>query len=751
MNDEIQMMQDALVRYLAEAGGLEPARRAHDGVADDAVWTTLAQDLQLCGVALPEGLGGLDMGLTALVPLARELGRVLSPTPFVSTVGLVAPVLALARQAAAPWLTQIAAGHLRAALGCWNAVQVTAVATDGGYRLTGDLGLVPDAHGADIVVVPATLEGRAVLFVLSDLADCRPVEGFDPTRPVAAIAFDDLIAPLDSLLDFDGGEPALDKALDRACIALAAEASGVARGAFDLTAAYIAERRQFGRAIASFQAIKHRMAALFVQINTLDALIAGAAEAADAGDRAAGHEARAAWAMAREVQSSVASEAIQLHGGVGATWEYAPHLYFKRARAQRDLPVPPARDFAAIGQALLAGDLSAVPQVADTPFRTQVRDWMTAHLTGEFAALKDRGHAGDGDAEVDLRKAWEREMASGGWVGMGLPADAGGRAMSVADQVAFHEEYAAFGGPGRMGHIGEGLVAPTLVEFGTDDQKARFLPGILRGETFWAQGYSEPGAGSDLAAVRTRARQCPDTGDWLVTGQKIWTSLAHVSDWVFVLARAEEGSVGRNGLIFLLMPLDQPGIDTRPIKQINGGAEFNEVFFDGARAKAADAVGAPGEGWKIAMALLNHERGISTLGQQMGFARELDLVLRLARTRADADTLAEPLGRAWAGLRAMRHGALRVLQAQADGRAGPEMLGYKLEWSQWHRALGDLAMDVLGSEAAAWSDETNKRRLQNLYLFSRADTIYGGTSEIQLNIIAEHGLNMPREPRGTAP
>jgi alkylation response protein AidB-like acyl-CoA dehydrogenase len=135
----------------------------------------------------------------------------------------------------------------------------------------------------------------------------------------------------------------------------------------------------------------------------------------------------------------------------------------------------------------------------------------------------------------------------------------------------------------------------------------------------------------------------------------------------------------------------------------------------------------------------------------MGFARELDLVLRLARTRADADTLAEPLGRAWAGLRAMRHGALRVLQAQADGRAGPEMLGYKLEWSQWHRALGDLAMDVLGSEAAAWSDETNKRRLQNLYLFSRADTIYGGTSEIQLNIIAEHGLNMPREPRGTAP
>ncbi|WP_341862033.1 acyl-CoA dehydrogenase [Gymnodinialimonas sp. 57CJ19] len=751
MNDEIQMMQDALSRYLAEAGGLRPAQDAHDGAADDAVWTALAKDLQLCGISLPEAAGGLNLGLAALTPLVRELGRVLSPVPFVSTVGVVAPVLCAAGEAGLPWLEKIAEGDLRATLGCWNADQVTATATDDGYRLTGDLGLVPDAPDADLIVVPATLDGQVVLFAMDGPDASDGDQSFDPTHPVGRVPLDGCTVPVTRLLPVDGGADALDTALDRAHVALAAEAAGAARGAFDLTLDYIQERRQFGRSIASFQAIKHRMAALFVQINTADAMIAGAAEGLDKEQAVAGQEARAAWAIARDVQSAMASEAIQLHGGVGATWEYAPHLFFKRARAQQDLAGTPSQNFATIGRALLAGDLSAVPQVADTPWRNEVRHWLDAHLTGDFDVLKDRGHAGDGDAEVELRKAWERELAGGGWVGIGLPESAGGRGISIADQVAFHEEYAARGGPGRMGHIGEGLMAPTLIEFGTDDQIARFLPGILKGETFWAQGYSEPTAGSDLGAVRTRARLCPDTGDWLVTGQKVWTSLAHVSDWVFVLARAEEGSVGRNGLVFLMMPLDQPEIDTRPIKQINGEAEFNEIFFNDARAKACDMLGGVGDGWKIAMALLGHERGISTLGQQMGFARELDTVIRLARARTDTDTLAEPLGRAWSGLRAMRHGAMRMLQAQSEGRAGPEMLGYKLEWSQWHRSLGDLAMDVIGPAAAAWSDDPDVRRLQHLYLFSRADTIYGGTSEIQLNIIAEHGLKMPREPRGTAP
>ncbi|TKT75755.1 acyl-CoA dehydrogenase family protein [Aquamicrobium sp. LC103] len=383
--------------------------------------------------------------------------------------------------------------------------------------------------------------------------------------------------------------------------------------------------------------------------------------------------------------------------------------------------------------------------------RAEIRDWMASNLTGRFEVLRHRGNAGDGDALPDLRKEWERVLAGSRWTCPGWPHEWGGRGLSVAEQIVFQEEYSRAGGPGRMGHIGEGLVGPTLIAFGTQEQKERFLPGICSGTEFWCQGYSEPSAGSDLGNIRTRARQDPATGDWLVSGQKVWTSLAHLSDWIFVLARCEEGSVGRNGLIFLLMQLDQPGIEVQPIRQIGGGAEFNSVFFDGARASAANVVGKPGEGWKVAMALLSFERGISTLGQQMGFAQELELVCEIARENGAAKRpdLRQRIARAWTGLRAMRYLAMRVLSDDPSGETMRETLGYKYHWSNWHRDLGKLAMDVLGRDANVISDDPRHERLRQLFLFSRSDTIYGGSNEIQLNIIAEQGLGMPREPRGS--
>lgn len=382
--------------------------------------------------------------------------------------------------------------------------------------------------------------------------------------------------------------------------------------------------------------------------------------------------------------------------------------------------------------------------------RADVAAWMSEHLAGEFAPLKFRGHSGDGDALPDLRKRWEQVLASGGWTCVGWPRNYGGRGFTIAEQVVFQEEYARAGGPGRMGHIGEGLVGPTLIAYGSDDQKQRFLPGIREGREFWCQGYSEPSAGSDLANIQTRTRRDAATGDWLISGQKIWTSLAHLSDWIFVLARCEEGTTGRNGLIFLLAPLRQPGITIHPIRQISGGEEFNSVFFDSARVSADCVVGQPGEGWAIATALLGFERGVSTLGQQMGFAQELQLVIELARENgADrSPSVRLRIARAWAGLRALRFSALRVLGADGSAPLGRDALGYKYQWSNWHRDLGRLAMDVLGVDANVLSDDARRERLQQLYLFSKADTIYGGTNEIQLNIIAEQGLGMPREPRG---
>ena len=314
----------------------------------------------------------------------------------------------------------------------------------------------------------------------------------------------------------------------------------------------------------------------------------------------------------------------------------------------------------------------------------------------------------------------------------------------------FYEEYARAGGPGRMGHIGEGLIGPTLVAFGSDEQRARFLPGILEGREFWCQGYSEPGAGSDLAAVKTRARFDEASGKWLINGQKVWTSLAHESDWCFVLARTDPDSRGHHGLSFLLVPMDQPGISVQPIQQITGTSEFNEVFFDDAEAEASCMIGAPGEGWKIAMALLGFERGVSTLGQQMQFQNELDEVIRLAKSNGAADDplIRQRLAQAWAGLRVLRYNSLRMLSGSQDGSLRREATIYKLAWSSWHVELGKLAMDVLGPQAEILDGAPYElSRLQSLFLFTRADTIYGGSNEIQRNIIAERALGMPREPR----
>ncbi|MES2869514.1 MAG: acyl-CoA dehydrogenase family protein [Pseudomonadota bacterium] len=387
---------------------------------------------------------------------------------------------------------------------------------------------------------------------------------------------------------------------------------------------------------------------------------------------------------------------------------------------------------------------------ADEQFRQQVANWMQQHLNGEFSALRFRGGPGDEDFAPELRKQWEQELAKGRWIGAGWATEHGGRGLSINQQVIFFEEYARAGGPGRMGHIGEGLVGPTLAAFGTPAQQQRFLPPILAGQHFWCQGYSEPGAGSDLANIKTRALLDPSTGQWLISGQKVWTSLAHESDWCFVLARTEPGSIGHRGLSFLLVPMDQPGILVQPIRQLTGTCEFNEVFFDHAQTSADNLIGQPGDGWKIAMALLGFERGVSTLGQQMQFQNELDEVVRIAKANGAAQdpVLRQRIAQAWSGLRVLRYNSLRMLSGVQDGSLRPEATIYKLAWSTWHVALGKLAMDVMGPEAELLAGAPYElTRLQALFLFTRADTLYGGSNEIQRNIIAERALGMPREAR----
>ena len=389
---------------------------------------------------------------------------------------------------------------------------------------------------------------------------------------------------------------------------------------------------------------------------------------------------------------------------------------------------------------------------ADEHFRAEAADWLRENLRGEFEPIRGRGGPGDEHAYVAQRKAWERRLSQGGWTCIGWPREYGGRGATIEQQVIFNEEYARAGGPGRMGHIGETLTGPTLIAFGNDQQKKRYLPGILRGEEFWCQGYSEPGAGSDLANIKTRARCDEPAGQWRLTGQKVWTSLAHEAQFCFVLARTDPESVGHRGLGFFLVAMAQRGIEVRPIEQLTGTSEFNEVFFDEAVCGVDDIVGAPGDGWKVAMGLLGFERGVSTLGQQMLFQNELDEIIRIAKANGAAQdpALRQRIADAHVGLRIMRFNSMRMLSgAGDDGALQSEAMIYKLYWATWHRNLGKLAMDVLGAESEILGEGAYAlNRLQSLFLFTRADTIYGGTNQIQRNIIAERALGMPREPRG---
>lgn len=381
-------------------------------------------------------------------------------------------------------------------------------------------------------------------------------------------------------------------------------------------------------------------------------------------------------------------------------------------------------------------------------FRAEVREWMAQHLTGKFAPLKHASGLGAEGYDAELAKEWEQELAKGGWTGLGWEARYGGRNAPLAQQVIFHEEYVRCGGPGRIGHIGETLLAPTLMAFGTPEQKQRFLPGILAGTDYWAQGYSEPGAGSDLAGIRTKAHRDAATGEWVINGQKVWTSWAHESEWVFVLARTDETGAStagprHAGMVLLLVPIKQAGVEVRPIRQITGTSEFNEVFFDGARTEGALHLGPVGDGWKVAMYLLGCERGASTLGQQAHFRYELDLIIDLAKRNGAArdPLIRQRLAKADMGLQTLRAHALRSSDESTPLRVASVS---KYAWSNWHRDLGELAMDVLGEQGELVLKESALAALQQLWLVSRADTIYAGTNEIQLNLMAERALGMPR-------
>lgn len=382
-------------------------------------------------------------------------------------------------------------------------------------------------------------------------------------------------------------------------------------------------------------------------------------------------------------------------------------------------------------------------------FRAEAGAWIDQNLPDDWRrpAFPQTLPPTDEDVEgVRMSRGWHERLYAGGWVAPGWPVEYGGRGLDLAERMVLAEELAMRRAPVPIGFQGIDLLGPTLIEWATDEQQERFLPGILSGEEIWCQGYSEPGAGSDLASISTTARR--DGDEYIVNGQKVWTSFGERASWCFLVVRTGERGSRHKGLSFLLADMDTPGIEWRPVRQITGTNDFGELFLTDARVPFDQRVGEEGDGWRVAMASLGHERILSANVAHL--RSRLDALIALAQVRgADERTRQRIAAAACAarGLEGVQAGALRRAQAE-DPQAGTWASMLKLGATELRQDLAEIAASMLGPDAlldpGAAGDVIDVWRLE--ILEARACTIYAGTSEVQRNIIGERGLGLPREP-----
>lgn len=396
-------------------------------------------------------------------------------------------------------------------------------------------------------------------------------------------------------------------------------------------------------------------------------------------------------------------------------------------------------------------DLNYTPE--EEKFRDQVRNWLAVNLPddGKAAAFLD---ADDMDEWIAFLKNWQKKLYDGGWAGISWPAEYGGRGATIIEQLIFIEEMARANAPNTMNiAIGTELVGPAIIHHGTEEQKKRYLPKILSAEEIWCQGFSEPGAGSDLASLQTRAVLNGDNFE--VTGQKVWTSWAEYSDYCILLARTDPAAPKHKGISCLLVDMRSPGITIRPTVQITGEAEFCEVFFDGVIVPRENLVGEINQGWNVAMTVLMHERGTSAIGYQIRFRSELDELIKLVhsferdgRPAAQDPLLRQKLAQSYIELELLKHNIYRTAtRIMEKGKPGPESSIIKLFWSEMDQRQKEAAVEALGMYAQLEKGSpaaVDGGKWSRAFLWSRAGTIYAGSSEIQRNIIAERVLGMPR-------
>ncbi|QFG21645.1 acyl-CoA dehydrogenase [Actinomadura sp. WMMB 499] len=669
-------------------------------------WAALAEQ-GLPGLHLPEEHGGQGGGLLDLAVALEELGRAAAPGPYLPTA-LAAAVTAAADggDVRGEVLPRFADGSATGAVALGGGL--TAEEDGDGLIVSGVTGPVLGGAMADLLVLPA---GRWHVVVPASEVAVTPLRSLDPLRPVARIEADAVRVPRHAVLTGLTEE----RVRILAAALFAAEACGVAGWCVGTAAEHAGMREQFGRPIGQFQAVKHKCARMLVALEQARASAWDAARALDEGADDAAFAAEVAGVVALDAAVSVAKDCIQVLGGIGYTWEHAAHLYLRRALTLRALAGESA-DWAA-----RVADREPRPvriDIAEPAARERIRAGVA-----ELAAIGDRA------------ERWDR-MGDTGWAVPHLP-EPWGLGATPLEQVLIREELAAAGVSGPRLGLATWLV-PSLAIYGTEEQKKEFLAPTLRGRRVWCQLFSEPGAGSDLASLSTRAERVE--GGWRLTGQKIWTSGAHRASWGYCLARTDPAAPKHDGISYFLVDMASPGVEVRPLREITGGAMFNEVFLDDVFVPDERVVGEVDRGWGVARNTLGNER------VAMGGAPGRGLPELVAAGRARALDRVE-LGRLVCEGQAVELLGLRSTLKQVLGiKPGGEASVRKLLGMEFAQHVADRLHAWQGPEAAvAEPDEPSGRRAASM-LAGRAGTIYGGTTEVQLNIIAERLLGLPRDP-----
>lgn len=688
-------------------------------------WQAAAEQ-GLQGVHLAESVGGQGFGILELAVVLAEFGYGAVPGPFVPSA--IASALIAAHDPQAKVLAELATGAAIAAYALDSGL--TATRHGDVLVIRGEVRAVPAAAQASVLVLPVAIESRDEWVVLrNDQLEIEAVKSLDPLRPIAHVRANAVDVSDDALLS----NLTMTTAHALMSTLLSAEAVGVARWATDTASAYAKIREQFGRPIGQFQAIKHKCAEMIADTERATAAVWDAARALDdAGESSSDVEFAAAVAatLAPATAQRCTQDCIQVHGGIGFTWEHDTNVYYRRA----------------LMLAACFGRGSEYPQrVVDTATTAGMRP-VDIDLDPSTEKLRAQIRA-----EVAALKAMPREprtvaIAEGGWVLPYLPKP-WGRAASPVEQIIIAQEFTA----GRVKRPQIAIatwIVPSIVAFGTDNQKQRLLPPTFRGDIFWCQLFSEPGAGSDLASLATKATRVD--GGWRITGQKIWTTGAQYSQWGALLARTDPSAPKHNGITYFLLDMKSEGVQVKPLRELTGKEFLNTVYLDDVFVPDELVLGEVNRGWEVSRNTLTAERVsiggsdstfLPTLGEFVDFVRDYRFegqFDQVARHRA-GQLIAEGHATKLLNLRS-------TLLTLAGGDPMAPAAISKLLSMRTGQGYAEFAVSSFGTDAVIGDTERLPGKWGEYLLASRATTIYGGTSEVQLNIIAERLLGLPRDP-----